>query len=139
MDPFNDNDLEQNLEKYKKKNVEIEAKFRGQFKNIEHFIDLLQKSDYVVKQTYTVDYYTNKDRISEQDGNYFLTSKTSLPGFPKIFNYENYSIKLSVSEEKLEPSTKPEKFSLIRKKTRTSFIKDNISIDITHVEGKRKH
>ena len=133
MDLFNNDDLEQNLEKYKKKNVEIEAKFRGQFKNIEHFIDLLQKSDYDVKETYSVDYYTNNDRICEQNGQYFLTSKTSLTGFPKIFNYQNSSIKLSVSEEKSEPASKPTEFFMVRKKTRTSFIKDNISIDITYV------
>ena len=134
MDIFTDNDLEQNLQKYLKKGVEIEAKFRGKFNNIEHFIDLFDKKDYTVKETYTVDYYSSNERICEQDGSYYLTTKTDLAGFPQIYNYNSNSIKLSVSEEKSEIGSKPDSYFMVRKKTRTSFIKDNISIDITHVE-----
>ena len=98
------------MQKYLKKGVEIEAKFRGKFNNIEHFIDLFDKKDYTVKETYTVDYYSSNERICEQDGSYYLTTKTDLAGFPQIYNYNSNSIKLSVSEEKSDIGSKPDSY-----------------------------
>ena len=138
MDLFTDKDLEQNLQKYLKKNVEIEAKIRGNFSVSQNFLSLFESKDYTVKETNTIDYYSNSERVTEKDGLYYLTSKKNLPGFPKVYEYNNSSIKLSISEEKSEPGSKPESYFMIRKKNRTSFIKDNISIDITEVEENNK-
>ena len=135
MTLFLDDDLKSYLEiKNEGDNLEVEAKIRHKFSNdtIENFLSLIDKKRYMVEESYSVDYYKDDQRYSRINNKIYLTSKKELKR-PKIIYQGDTSVKFTLSEEKKEPSLKPISYSMERVKRRTSFIRDNLSIDITKV------
>ena len=129
----NDKSLKKYLSNIKE-NLEVEARLRFSFdnENVEKFLSFINQKDYTLKETYTVDYYKDSERTTKINDEYFLTSKKEIKS-PKIVYQSKGSIKFTISEEKNVKTLKPVTHFMERKKKRKSFIRNNISIDITRV------
>lgn len=115
-------------------NIEIEIRVRDKIKNIKNLEEKLLLDNYILEKSESIDYYydRNKIRITYKDGLYFETSKTHL--LTKFYN-DKHDLKLSINIEKSNQIENiPKKStSMVRKKDRKSYIKDNFSIDITKI------
>ena len=139
MTLFISNDLKEYLNiEDSEDNIELEAKIRYDFEdeNIQNFLSLIDKNKYSVEISTTTDYYKDDERFTNNGKEIFLTSKIELKK-PKIFFQEKGSIKFTLSSEKKQLSVKPVSYFMEREKKRSSFIRGNISIDITKVIEKK--
>lgn len=121
------------------KNIEIEAKIKRksengltakQFQKIKDYF--LAQEDYQIENYTHTDYYIGKDRITFDGEEYTETSKSLLKN--KYINLDDFTVKISISEEKSFASKEPEEYNFTRTKHRFSFKKDNLSIDLTEAK-----
>ena len=113
--------------------LEIETRFRDLSQNqITNLIRYLESNDMKKSHSFTIDYYVDKKRITQENGNYFYITKKNL--LHKIITTEDRNIKISVAQESEEtPSKEPKNYSRKRIKDRVSYEKNNLRVDITKV------
>ena len=113
--------------------LEIETRFRDLSQNqIANLIRYLESNDMKKSQSFTIDYYVDKKRITQENGDYFYITKKNL--FHKIITTADRNIKISVAKESEEtPSKEPKNYSRKRIKDRVSYEKNNLRVDITKV------
>jgi len=134
-------DIQAVLNKNKKnlESIEIEVKIRDEKKdkNLKLLEENLLSDGYILEESQSIDYRYSQKRVTYINGDYFDTSKKSLMN-DKYF--PNHNLKLTVSKEEMKKIDQPEDLedSLIRKKNRKSYKKDNFSIDITDINSEKK-
>lgn len=123
-----------------KSDVEIECKIR--FPNMDRdmfhlLIKKLTKSFSHSKRwkridSHTIDFYRKEKRFTKIGPEYYNTTK-SAPSLLRVIDYDNYDLKFTVSKEKMSKTKEPKTYDFMRVKDRISFVKGNISIDLTTV------
>ncbi len=115
--------------------IEIECKIRfrdeskTRFKKIiEHFSSKKWKK----QESFSIDYYRNEKRFTKIGDKFFNTTK-SAPMMIEVIDFDGFDLKFTVSKEKNSETKEPKTYQFKRIKERTSFIKGNISIDLTEV------
>ena len=78
-------------------NLEIEAKIKNISDGDFYMISDYLKSNFRSEKSNTVDYYDKKERITEEDGKFFNTSKTNI--YYTNIDYNDRLIKITVSKE----------------------------------------
>ena len=117
---------------------EVEIECRIQFsktdqdtlKTLEKYFD--SQKVWKKKNTEHIDFFQRRKRITFDGNRYFDTTKGK-PLVFEIYKTEEYTLKFNVSKENLVETKQPKSFVFSRAKTRTSFVKGNISVDLTRV------
>lgn len=137
-----DEKFDEKLKKIKsesgKKNIELEARFKGDIneRKINNFLSLANFDGFEIKDTLIIDYFTKDGkRISYYDNKYFDTTKTIIED--KF--YDEGKLKISISKEEKREVKGVRSYEYTREKERKSFIKDNFSLDITKVKNSKNN
>ena len=125
-----------------KENLEVELKFRKVLESDYFFLLKYLQHLYQEKKEKTLDYYVKDKRITQKDGNFYLTSKQIMME-PIITTVEGREVKFSVSKEQNEPlkNKSIRKYDFKREKERSSFEIGNFRLDLTIVtrEGRQNY
>jgi len=115
--------------------LEIEARFRQlSSKQVNLLRDALITTSKVSK-SFTIDYYSGNDRITQENNKYYIITKSSIPPFPMYITSNDRDIKISVAyESAMRDAKEPKSYKFKRIKDRTSYSQDNFRIDITEVD-----
>jgi hypothetical protein len=126
-------DIESEIESNKSP-LEIEARLRNLTeKQIGLLRDYAEKSNMKRSDSFTIDYYVDNKRITQEDDKYYFIIKKEI--FRKILFSPPKDIKISIStESEKKPAKEPKNFSRKRIKDRTSYEDDNLRLDITKVD-----
>lgn len=90
------------------------------------------KKDWKRKDSHSIDFYRKEKRITKIGNSYFNTTKHA-PSMIEVVNLGDYNLKFTVSEEVYKETKEPKTYDFKRVKDRISFLKGNISIDLTSV------
>ena len=117
------------------RDIEIEARLRQLSpKQVALLRNVLAENSEVSK-SFTIDYYSGNDRITQEDGKYYIITKTNIPPFPMYINSNEKDIKISVAyESAMREAKAPKSYKFKRIKDRTSYSQGNFRVDITEVD-----
>lgn len=139
--------LAHEIETAVKGDVEIECKIRFRNMDGDMFHGLIKKLSTLDREmikggqqgwkridSHTIDIYRKEKRFTKIGHEYFNTTK-SAPAVLRVVDYddEGFDLKFTVSKEKMSKTREPKTYDFKRVKDRTSFVKGNITIDITMV------
>lgn len=129
-------EIESNIGKGSEIECRIRFKTTGYYQKLLDFMN--SKEGWKKNSSYTVDIYKDEKRWTKIGDKYFNTTK-SPPSVLVIVDYEDYSLKFTVSKEIYKEVKRiPKKYDFTRVKERTTFSRKNIKIDLTKVTSEEK-